>query len=507
MTSAPPIGHQIGKYHVRGLLGEGAMAWVLNAYEAGLDRFVALKVLKPEFNSDTEVVGRFQDEARSAARLRHRHIVAIFESGQTNGWNYIAMDLVKGRSLRQVLDDGRPLSPDRVISILRQVATALDWAHDQRPTPYIHRDIKPENIMVGPGDDVTLVDFGLVRIGTASRRTRQGTVMGTYEYMSPEQVRGDLDVTPATDIWSLGVVAFELLAGRTPFFAENRQSSAITHKVVNEPLPSVRQYDGSLGPAVDKVLLKAMAKHPTQRWSSARELVSALEVAMQRKGGGIAGGSSMEWLRNWRSVLDGVKWPAMGIAAAVLVVWLLVRQNEVVVVAPPSGTATSTVEPVTVEPTASIETEPPVTATVTVDVETTTDTPVPVPTATATPLPRPTDTARPTIVATVTVGSTRIPPTVGPTLVNESISFWQDGPQLSVETVCTSIRWESNGFDHVFVWLEQGEADRGVAKLANGRETNICGIAPGSKATFNLAAVRSSGSEERRVLVVTNDGE
>lgn len=506
MTSAPPIGHQLGKYRVLGLLGEGAMAWVLSAHEAGLERSVALKVLKPEFNSDTEVVGRFQDEARSAAQLRHRHIVAIFESGQANGWNYIAMDLVKGRSLRQILDEGKSLNADRVISILRQVATALDWAHDQRPTPYVHRDVKPENIMVGPGDDVTLVDFGLVRIGTASRRTRQGTVMGTYEYMSPEQVRGDLDVTPATDIWSLGVVAFELLAGRTPFYAENRHSSAITHKVVNESAPSVLKFNGSLGPAVDKVLNKALAKQPTQRWSSARELVSALEIALRGKGARAVGVEGATRLAVRLPASGATMWSVIGVVAAALVIWLLVNQgNSVVIVADPTEAPTSTVELATVE---SIVTAAPVASATWMAVAAeTTDTPPPVPTATATPTPPPTQPVRPTIAATRVAPPTSLPATAVPSPVTEFINFWQDGPQLSAETVCTSIKWQSGGFDHVFVWVELGEDDHGAAKPANGRETDICGIAVGSKATFNLLAVRANGTEERRVLMVKNEGD
>ena len=503
MTSVPPIGHQIGKYHVLGVLGEGAMAWVLSTHEAGLERSVALKVLKPEFNSDTEVVGRFQDEARSAAQLRHRNIVAIFESGQANGWNYIAMDLVKGKSLRQLLDERKPLSEDRVIAILRQTATALDWAHDQRPTPYIHRDIKPENIMIGPGDEVTLVDFGLVRIGTASRRTRQGTVMGTFAYMSPEQIRGDLDISPATDVWSLGVVAFELLTGITPFHADNQHNSAIMHKVVNEPAPSVQRFNSSLGPSVDRVLGKALAKQPTQRWSSGRAFVSALETALHeaRANTGVDGG--MDWLRRRITLSPDMAWSLTGVAAAALVIWLLINQGNRSTVVNPMAVPTGTPENTTLVLKETVL--PTIASTVTVADSAGTDTPPPVRTATVTPISLPTDAVKPTSTSTPVVRPTRVPSTAVPSPVTEFVNFWQDGPQLNAETSCTSIRWESAGFDHVFVWSEQDDAIHGPPKPASGFETNICGISPGDQATFRLAAVRADGTDVRRLLVVKRD--
>lgn len=487
MGQLPKIGEMIGKYRLDALLGEGAVAWVFRAHDAGLDISRALKILRPEFNTDAEVVARFRDEARALARLRHPNIVPVHEVGQAGACNYMAMEYLPGQTLRRLMGTGRPMEASRVIHLLRQVAVALDWLHTH-PTPHVHRDVKPENIMVSPDGHATLLDFGLVKVGAASGLTRQGTIMGTVLYMSPEQVRGRKDITSASDIWSLGVVAFEMLTGRSPFAVDNGMAAAVMHRIAsNEKIPST-----GMGADVDKVLRRALAQDARQRWPSAQDFVDALDRALKR------GNSSPK-----------PPWWILAVGA-IVVLFMTVRAND-------GGAGSDQPVPTKTAPTAASAAIATRTPSATPEKEATststqgpTDTP---PTPPPTLPPSPSGTPLPPPAAISTRPATRVPPTTGPTSppptqsVTESIVFWQDGPALSAETLCTSISWSTAGFVSVYVWLEQGEADRGAPKPAIGRETNLCGIQPGDKATFNLAAVRADGSEERKVLVIRNEGD
>ena len=211
---------QLGHYKIVSQLGRGGMASVYKAEQTGLGRLVALKILQPSLAADEVIVQRFQQEARIAANLHHAHIVTIYDVGEVEGTYYIAMRYIEGENLGQMLRREGPLSPTRALGVLEQVAEALDFAHSRT---ILHRDIKPANVMVEPGDVLTLTDFGIARAGEASHLTATRMVIGTPEYMSPEQARGDV-IDKRSDLYALGVLMFEALGGRPPFSAASTDS-------------------------------------------------------------------------------------------------------------------------------------------------------------------------------------------------------------------------------------------------------------------------------------------
>ena len=239
MDTGGEVSRTLGAYQIVAELARGGMATVYRAVQPNLGRFVALKVLSAELSHDPDFVTRFQHEARVAARLEHANIVPIYDVGQADGIFYIAMRLVPGRSLADIISSDGPLPLDRVRHLLTQVASALDYAHRQG---VIHRDVKPSNMLVEDNDHVSLADFGMARATDASRVTRFGVLVGTPRFMAPEQVQG-LDVDYRADLYSLGVVAYLMLTGQAPFEADSVVS--LLHKHVYEAPPSAR----SLRPA------------------------------------------------------------------------------------------------------------------------------------------------------------------------------------------------------------------------------------------------------------------
>ncbi|HTE85893.1 MAG TPA: serine/threonine-protein kinase [Dehalococcoidia bacterium] len=266
-------GTVIGPYRVERQIGRGGMSTVYAATHIALDRVIALKVLLPSLSGDGDFVERFLAEARSAARLDYPHIVPVYDSGEIEGLNYIAMKLLDGRDLRAILQerrsagqDGLPL--DRAISITSQAAGALEYAHQHR---VVHRDVKPANIYVDDNDRVTLVDFGIARALDRASSTLTGTVIGTPAYMSPEQARG-LPADFRSDIYSLGVVLYEALVGRPPFTGEPH---AVMHAHANAT-PAVL---ATVPHGVNDVVQRALAKNPEDRYQSAGALAFALSNA------------------------------------------------------------------------------------------------------------------------------------------------------------------------------------------------------------------------------------
>ena len=187
MDSNDLTGTQIGKYELRAEIGRGGMGTVYKGYDQMLDRYVAVKILAPHLVWEKEFVERFLREARAAARLKHPHIVTIHDVGQEGGWYYFVMEYLEGETLTDLIRRRGPLPPDEVLSILRPLAEALDYAHHRG---LVHRDVKPANIIVGSEGQVTLTDFGIARATQETRLTATGTVVGTPEYMSPEQIKG-----------------------------------------------------------------------------------------------------------------------------------------------------------------------------------------------------------------------------------------------------------------------------------------------------------------------------
>lgn len=265
-------GDRLGQYELRERLGQGGMATVFRAYQPSLDREVAIKVLSV-VGAPPSFLERFRREARSISRLRHPNILWVFDFGEQDGLAYMVGELVPGGTLADRL--GRPLPLEWVGVRLVALASALDYAH---ANGIVHRDVKPSNVLMTAEDSPVLSDFGIARmLEDTGGLTAAGTVMGTPEYMSPEQAQG-LEVGPASDQYSLAVMLYELLCGRPPFRAPTPVAVAMAH--VYEPPPRPRELNPALPPAVEAVVLRALAKDPAERWGSAGELAGAYAQAI-----------------------------------------------------------------------------------------------------------------------------------------------------------------------------------------------------------------------------------
>lgn len=267
------VGKTLGAYHIISELGRGGMAVVYKAYQSKLDRYVALKVLPPQFTFDPEFLQRFEREAKAAAKLKHPHIVTIYDVGEQEGFHYIAMEFVEGVSLVELIRREGALPPVRAANILAQIASALDYAH---ALGYIHRDVKPSNILVDANDHATLTDFGIVKAAEGTRVTKSGVMVGTPEYMAPEQIRGQ-GIDARADVYALGVVCYEMLAGRVPFQGD---TARVLYGHVNEAPPSLRTLNPRVPLVIEQVVGGALAKDPAQRYAHAGEFANALSAAV-----------------------------------------------------------------------------------------------------------------------------------------------------------------------------------------------------------------------------------
>jgi predicted Ser/Thr protein kinase len=271
------IGKMLGQYQIIQLAGKGGMATVYKAFQPSLNRFVALKVLPESLAVDDEFVARFKQEALAAAALRHPNILVIHDVGQAGNLHYIAMEFLDGRPLSDVIQQAGGIDPRRAALIFEQIASALDFAHHRG---VIHRDIKPANIFIGADDHVTLVDFGIAKALSSAGLTRAGMIVGTPEYMSPEQVDGR-PIGPHSDIYSLGVVLYQMLTGYVPFGGET--PSAVMYAHVNRmPMPP-SQLSAFVTPEIEAVVLRALAKNPRDRFSNVREMSQAFSQAINAR--------------------------------------------------------------------------------------------------------------------------------------------------------------------------------------------------------------------------------
>lgn len=267
-------GENIGPYRIIEKLGQGGMATVYKAYHAALDRYVAVKVMHPAFKEDPGFAERFRREARIVAKLDHPHIVPVYDFSEHEGTPYLVMRYIEGKTLKARLQEG-PLSNEEILHIIKLAAEALSYAHREG---VLHRDIKPSNIILTPGGGVFLTDFGLARIAQNGESTlSQDMMVGTPQYISPEQAMGE-ELDARTDIYSLGVVLFEMVTGRVPFTSDTPYS--IIHDHIYSPLPLPSKINPEVSSEVERVILKAMAKDKEDRYQDATELAAALEKAL-----------------------------------------------------------------------------------------------------------------------------------------------------------------------------------------------------------------------------------
>jgi len=267
------IGARFGQYEIVALIGAGGMGTVYRARDTRLGREVAVKVLPPRLAQDAEFLQRFQREASTVASLDHPHIIAILNVGEQDGLYYIVMRLAQGETLHDLIRRSGALPVEQALKIIEQLADALQYAHQRS---IIHRDLKPANIMVEPHERVTLMDFGIAK-PLASKLTRAGTLIGTPEYMAPEQFT-PAPVDARADLYALGVVLYEMLTGQVPFKGDTPFSVSQQH--THAPPAPPRQINPRIPPAVEQVILHSLSKRPEERYQTALELATALRAAV-----------------------------------------------------------------------------------------------------------------------------------------------------------------------------------------------------------------------------------
>ncbi|NCV35755.1 MAG: serine/threonine protein kinase [Actinobacteria bacterium] len=337
------------------------MGEVWQAEDELILRQVAIKILKEEYLSDPLFIERFRTEAKSAALVEHEGIANVYDYGEDTNAAYLVMELVPGESLSRVIEREKKLPDTRVLDIMAQTSRALGAAHARG---LVHRDIKPGNLLITPDGKVKITDFGIARVGDQVPLTKTGQVMGTVQYLAPEQATGKPS-TPATDLYSLGVVAYEALSGKRPFTGENQMAIAMAH--INEMPPALPE---SIDPRVQNLVLSCLAKKPNQRPESATSLAIRAEALLREKKG-------KPTIRSIKEVEDDpvtelittdtaplprapIVWPwiatlgLLGLTAVVVIVAILSDPNADDVVQTPSPTATQTQEP-SPEPTAEPE--------------------------------------------------------------------------------------------------------------------------------------------------------
>jgi len=312
-----------GRYELLELIGKGGMSSVYKAHDRLLDRQIAIKILHPHFTEDEEYVERFRREARAVAQLSHPNIVTVIDRGEDEGRQFIVFEYVEGENLKQRLERTGPMAVRDALLLALQMARALSFAHARG---LIHRDVKPQNVLLNADGQAKMTDFGIARSVDVQGVTITGTVLGTSEYIAPEQARGQR-VDAQTDVYSLGVVLYELLVGGVPYEGETFVTVALKH--VNEPVPPVLERRPDLPPRVAIAVERAMAKSPDDRFPSMHELVDELETCLSELDPGdeqatmisrkpVAGGKQARQPRRRKRRL-GVLWPIAAVLAVLAV--------------------------------------------------------------------------------------------------------------------------------------------------------------------------------------------
>ena len=263
------------RYELQELVGTGGMSSVYRSHDRLLERTVALKVLHERFLSDEEHVERFKHEARAVAQLSHPNIVTVIDRGERDGHQFIVFEYVDGENLKELVVREAPLAVDDSVRLVLQIARALAFAHQHG---LVHRDVKPQNVLLPEDGEVKVTDFGIARsLDVQGGITQTGTVMGTSDYIAPEQARG-AKATAQTDVYALGIVLYELLTGEVPFSGDNFVAVAMQH--INEPVPSVRERRPDVSPRLDAAVRRALAKNPRDRFPSMETFAAELQASL-----------------------------------------------------------------------------------------------------------------------------------------------------------------------------------------------------------------------------------
>src|SRR6266478_2153850 len=291
-----------GRYEILQLIGRGGMGAVYKARDTELDRTVALKLIRPELAKDPQILKRFKQELILARQVTHKNVIRIFDLGQSDGIKFITMDFVEGRDLRQVLLEKGKFPPEQAARIMLQICRALEAAHTEG---VIHRDLKPQNIMLDSGGRVYVMDFGIARSAYLPGMTQTGALIGTPEYMSPEQARGE-KLTERSDLFSLGVIFYELLTGQSPYPAD-APLGTLWKRLQEKPKPPV-DVDPTIPKPLNDIVMKALEVEPEDRWARAREMAHQLEIWL-----GPSADSSTIFLPAPR-IAAYLKWASAGLA-------------------------------------------------------------------------------------------------------------------------------------------------------------------------------------------------
>lgn len=274
------IGQTLGGYEIVELIGAGGMAEVYMAYEYSVDRYVAIKVLLKRYSSDEDFRALFDREARLIAKLEHAHILPLYAYGEQDGLLYLVMRYYRSGSLASLIEQEGPLPLEEVNRLLKQMASALDYAHER---DILHRDIKTENVLLSSNGDAYLGDFGLAKMASAEASSLTGNfVVGTPAFMSPEQCLGEENLTPASDQYSLGIVLFNMITGQMPFTAESPLK--VIHRQIRQPPPSLCKLRPDLPELAEQVVQRALAKKPTERFADCQTLSDAFDQALAGRG-------------------------------------------------------------------------------------------------------------------------------------------------------------------------------------------------------------------------------
>ncbi|MEC0371890.1 Stk1 family PASTA domain-containing Ser/Thr kinase [Paenibacillus chibensis] len=269
------IGHELGgRYEIIERIGGGGMALVYKAHDLLLGRNVAVKVLRQQFVHDEEFIRRFRREAQSAASLSHPNVVSIYDVGQEDEVHYIVMEYVEGHNLNEIIKERAPLQVDEAVRIASQICDALDHAHQNQ---IIHRDIKPHNILIGRNGRVKVTDFGIARAVTSTTITQTGSVVGSVHYFSPEHAKGVV-TGEKSDLYSLGIVLYQMLTAQLPFLGESPISVALKH--LQEEFEEPRKMNPLIPQSVENIILKSMRKNPQERYQSAKEMLHDLDTCL-----------------------------------------------------------------------------------------------------------------------------------------------------------------------------------------------------------------------------------